>query len=118
MLTPTENLLTRQDSMVGHELNIRPLRGSVQHRGEGADLVEADPPVQGAGGRVEVVDVQGHVLPLLAAQVDDGRHRWYGQAAAAKVGPQPHTRYLTDLSGGRADVGLEDDLAVLDDPHG
>ena len=86
-----------------------------QHRHERVDLGEAGPAVGGPGGRVEVVDVQRHDRGDAALSLGHhGGHARGGQSLAAPLRVDPDALHLAGVRGGRADLGLEDDLTVLD----
>lgn len=81
---------------------------------ESADLAEADTAVRGAGGGVEVVDVEGdHRGDVGEGVAQDRGHAGDGEALAAVFGGDPDALDLAGGGGGGADLGLEDDLAAL-----
>src|SRR4051794_36179987 len=86
-----------------------------EHRHERPDVLEADPLVGPAGGRVEVVDVErdgrGHRGEALRHYRGHAGHR-EPLAAELRLDPDP-----LDLAGrrrDRADLGLEDDVIAVD----
>src|SRR5690625_3037786 len=93
--------------------------GSEQDGHDLADLTEPHPVVGGAGGDVEVVDVERDAGGDLGEGVlDDGGHAGTGVTASAQIGVDPHALDLAGVGGDGTDLGLEHDPAVLDTGEG
>src|SRR5215470_998422 len=88
---------------------------SEQDGHERANLGEPDSLVDGPGGKVEVVDVQGDDgRQRPASELDDRGHPAGSVTAVAQRGRYPYALYLAGVRRDCADLGLEHHLPVLD----
>src|SRR5512135_2747557 len=90
-------------------------RGSEEDGGQGGEFGEADFAVDGAGWRVEVVDVQRHDGRDGPQRLLDHRgHPGHGETLAPQLRAHPDSLHLACVRGDGPDLGLEHHPPVLD----